>query len=98
MLQAEVASLAEGGKIAWPLVGAFAEDDMIEHLNLQQLAGADKVARDFDVSLGRGGVPAYAACGLMLSGVSERVRPRRLISQWDVLPNPCGYTAIELNR
>ena len=44
------------------------------------------------------GLATYADIGIMLSGVSERVRPRRLISQWDVLPNPCGYTAIELNR
>src|SRR2546428_11496200 len=36
---------------AWP-----AEYDMIKHFDLEQLTGADQVASDFDVGLGRSGV------------------------------------------
>ena len=47
-----------GEIIALALGGALAEDDVVKHLNLEQLAGAHEVAGDADVRLGRRRVAA----------------------------------------
>jgi hypothetical protein len=44
-----------------------ANDDVVEHVNLQELSGANQIARHFDVRLAWRRVAAYAVSGI--SGV-----------------------------
>ena len=35
-----ITELAQGNEISWPFIGGPAEDDMVEHFDLEQLSGA----------------------------------------------------------
>ncbi len=61
-----------------------AHDDVVENVDFEKLACSDEVTGDFDVGLGWCRFAAYAACGIMLSGVSALVRSKRVAEQRDV--------------
>jgi len=46
---------------------AMPHDDVVKNFDLEELSGADEIASDADVRLGRIWLAAYAACGI--SGV-----------------------------
>ena len=54
----EVAQLAQGAVVPWPLCSPGTEDDVVENLDLEQLTSADEVTRNPDVRLTRGRIAA----------------------------------------
>jgi len=65
-LQAEIARRSQGHK-----AGIGADDDVINQVDLEQLAGPDQVASRFDVGFTWRSIPRYAVCGI--SGVMPRL-------------------------
>ncbi len=63
---------------------SHSHDDVIEDFDFKNLASSDKIACDFDVRFRWYPLSAYAATGIMLSGVSAVVRPQSLGKQLDV--------------
>ncbi len=60
----EETHLAEAHEIPVPMLGKFAQDQVVLDLDLEQLPGPDQVSCDLDIGLRRGRVTSYAACGI----------------------------------
>jgi len=53
-----IAQFAERDEVLGTVRFGEADDDVVQHLDFEELAGADQVARDLDVRLRRGRVAA----------------------------------------
>ena len=66
-LTVEITQSTQGDEVLRTILGLAAQDDMIQHLNLEELAGADEIPCHTDIGFRGRGISAYAVCGI--SGV-----------------------------
>jgi len=61
----KIAQFTQADKIPGTILGAPPQNDVVENLNLEELASPDEVARDPDVRFRRGGITArmIVLCG-----------------------------------